>query len=321
LKITPWYGVHQVFGRLGNPQRLINLPGSVDCPAEVVWIRYRLNNSPQVDFCIGPDQRRLINPGDFNIEIETGRLWEGVNEVVIDVLDTAGKLTRQNLTIDYSSGPSWPLPYTIRWQEVKNLQEVAQVIDGRWEIKDGRLHCIEAGYDRLVAIGDHLAWQDYEVTVPITVHAVSPTGMRFPSLGDWAGIVLRWQGHYDWSTDQPLRGWYPLGAICSYFWNYQQQQRRLSLLGNNVKPIAVDSPERVLHVGITYWFRARVQSQIGKPAWYSLKVWEDGSAEPVGWQLEGQGILGELSCGSVLLAAHQCEASFGDIVILPLVKE
>jgi hypothetical protein len=297
---------------------MINLPGSVDLPDEVAWIRYHLNGSPQIDFCIGPDQRRLVNPGDFNLEICTEKLIDGRNEILIEVLDINGILHRQTVVVNYASRTTWALPYSICWSEVKNLQDVVQVIDGRWEIREGKLHCVEAGYDRLVGMGDRLSWRDYQVSVPVTIHNVHPAALRFPSLGDWAGIVLRWQGHYDWSTDQPLRGWYPLGAICSSFWKHELQQRYLSLLGNNVQPIAMLRLDHGLQIGIPYWFKARVQSRIGSTSWYSLKVWKENDIEPSAWQLEGQGIPGELTCGSVLLAAHQCEVSFGNITIEPI---
>jgi hypothetical protein len=318
MDISIWYGDRQKFGHWGNTQRLVNVVGSVSDPDEVIWIRYHLNGKPQGDLCIGPDQRRLLSGGDFNVEIDTSKLVDGKNELEIHVLDTAGGLTKKTVLLDYTIGAAWPLPYRVNWAQVENINTVAQVLDGRWKIVNGELRCIEPGYDRLVGIGDRTGWVDYEISVPITMHAIRPTGMRFPSCGHWAGLVLRWQGHYDWSTDQPLRGWFPLGAICGYIWKTNLNRRVLAMIGNNDQVIAMDMSGRQLDLRKPYWYKVRVQSQPGGPSRYAMKVWDVQEEEPFAWDMEGTGIQGELPCGSILLGAHQCEASFGDLRVVKI---
>lgn len=318
MEINLWYGNRQQFGSLGNPQRLVNILGTVSQPDDVVWIRYDINEQYPGDLCIGPDQRRLQNPGDFNLEVETNILQDGMNQIEISALSVNGNQAKKILTLDYTSGKSWPLPYNIDWSTTENIQSVAQVIDGLWEIDGDQILCAEPGYDRLLAIGDRESWRNYEITVPITMHAIRPTGMRFPSCGHWAGFVIRWQGHYDWSGDQPLRGWFPLGAICGNIWKGHLNRRVLAMIGNNDQSIHVDESGRQLELGRPYFYKVRVRSQSDGPNCYAMKVWDVEQTEPQAWGYEGLGIEGELDCGSILLGAHQCQASFGKVSVTPL---
>ena len=81
---------------------------------------------------------------------------------------------------------------------------------------------------------------------------------------------------------------------------------------------------------IPYYFRMRVQTKnAGDSGFYSFKVWKVGETEPEDWTfavqdskpegwLPGQPKESPLS-GSVLLVAHEVDATFGDVVIRPLV--
>jgi len=48
-------------------------------------------------------------------------------------------------------------------------------------------------YDRLIAMGD-MTWDDYEVTVPITMHGIAPSGYASSSNNPIVGILMRWTG-------------------------------------------------------------------------------------------------------------------------------
>ena len=67
--INVWYGDQQTFGLIGIPQYWANILGNIDeCPSSTSLI-YSLNGGPFYSLSIGPDNRRLASPGDFNVEI------------------------------------------------------------------------------------------------------------------------------------------------------------------------------------------------------------------------------------------------------------
>ena len=122
---------------------------------------------------LGSDLRRLSSAGDFNIDIAYSELDGSPNDdqIFITAVDGLGNTSTETVTVDYESGDVWPEQYSIDWDSVANIQDVAQVVDGSWAL-DGDSVNIEFGYDRLLAIGDE-SWTDYEVTVPITINAES----------------------------------------------------------------------------------------------------------------------------------------------------
>jgi hypothetical protein len=61
------------------------------------------------------------------------------------------------------------------------IRQVAHVVDGLWSLNTDSVEPTILGYDRLIAIGD-IGWRDYEVTVPITVHALEPSGYQSPDV-------------------------------------------------------------------------------------------------------------------------------------------
>ena len=70
-------------------------------------------------------------------------------------------------------------------------------------------------------------------------------------------------------------------------------------------------------------FKARVVSPpdtagARETALYSLKVWEEGTAEPGAWDLETRGTLLGLERGSILLVSHHTAAGFGPVEVQPV---
>ena len=219
--IDLWYGAHQQFGRLGAPPRWINVLGTVRDPSRIEVLEYRLNGAGWHRLSIGPDERRLAGPGDFNVEIETEALRTGANVVEVRATDTAGAATVIPVKIDLHRGATPQLPYTIEWPGVADIQTVAQVIDGRWRIDRNGIRTEKLGYDRLIAVGDS-TWRNYEVDVSFVVHAIDPTGYRAPSNGPIVGAVLNWPGHTDWggasrasAGGRSARSRYTVGCACS----------------------------------------------------------------------------------------------------------
>ena len=122
--IDVWYGPTQQFGHIGNPQTWVNILGNVSDPDGVSSLVYTLNGGPERTLSIGPDSRRLAHPGDFNVDIAVEELLDGSNQVVITATDNNDHQSVENVTIEYSAGNVWPLPYTIDWSTAASIDEV-----------------------------------------------------------------------------------------------------------------------------------------------------------------------------------------------------
>ncbi len=202
------------------------------------------------------------------------------------------------------------MPYSIDWAAAEGLQSVAQVVDGDWEIASGGLRTKATGYDRLVAFGD-MAWEDYTVTVPVTVHSIDTVnGNPYPSNGPLVGLGLRWQGHSghrQFSTAMgllPRRGVLvvPLGSGWIDW---------LQLLREGAQ---TETSSAALELGETYTFKFRVQTQPDGRGAYAFKAWRSEDQEPATWRFEEAG-LSDLSSGAVVLIAHHADVTFGSPVV------
>lgn len=319
LTIDVWHGLNQTFGRPGTPQQWVNILGSVSGPTAGRSLTYSLNGGPERGLTVGPDRQRVYGLGDFNVEIDRADLrpLPDTNRIVITATADGGQQARTTVTVSYDATAVWPLPYTIDWSAASSVQAMAQVVDGRWAIRDGTLQNVVPGYDRLVAIGD-LTWTGYEITVPVTVHALNTAEWRAPSNGAGVGIIARWQGHYRVENEQPRLGWRTLGALAWYHWGpngvsgYQLRGYRGWEL--------VSRSDRHLQLNTPYVFKLRVEpsSTAGRPATYRFKVWRAGEPEPPVWFMESVGREGEPAFGSLLLVAHQALVTFGDVSVQPL---
>ena len=277
---------------------------------------YRLNGGTPRSVNLGPDGRRLARPGDINLDIARSLLRSGTNSVEIRVTDTLGNLTTHTVTLDYTPTTTWPLPYAVDWSVAASVHAVAQPVDGKWVIEGGGVRTQEIGYDRLLAIGDG-SWTDYEVTVPVTVNAVSsdPAAYQSPSNGPGLGMILHWNGHYATPTGaQPYTGYKPVGAIGWYRW--RSTSASLQITDAQGLP-AVSTSGVALSAGSTYVFKMRVHNPAGGPE-YSLKVWPQGQPEPLMWTLTHQQGSTDPTSGSLLLLAHHVDATFGTVSVTPL---
>ena len=321
--INVWYGPNQTFGELGMAQRWVNILGNAFDTEGIASMSYTLNGGESKTQSVGTDNRRLAMTGDFNVEILWSELAEGENTVGITAVDELGNSASTTVTVNNAvpmpiplpRTPTWPLPYTIDWSAVTDIQDVAQVIDGQWEIVGDTIRPIAANqlnYDRLLGIGD-MDWQDYEVTVPITIH-------RFFGQDPGVGILTRWRGHGA-DGEQPSMS-YPYGGLGWYRYGSFTGMPSVKIEGNGAM-IAEDTSGRQLEIGVTYVFKMRVWTQkTGQQAnirqWYMLKVWEQGEPEPPQWDLSGFQDVAEDALGAPALLAHRIDASFGDVTITPL---
>ena len=92
-------------------------------------------------------------------------------------------------------------------------------------------------------------------------------------------------------------------------------------MGNEYQQIVEDVSGRTINIGSTYIFKARVETLAGGNPRYSFKVWEQGAQEPAAWDLTLDQGVEDPQSGSVLLLAHQVDAIFGNVVIIPVTNK
>lgn len=316
LAIDFWYGPDRVFAELGRPQAQINILGNVFADAGVDRLFYSLDGGAELPISVGPDLRRLQSAGDFNIELFLDEVDAGEHQVIVRAIDNdANEITG---TYDFTIAEErvWPLPFTAHWVTAYDVTSVSQPVDGNWIIQDGGVRCPTPGYDRLVAIGD-TTWTDYEVTVPITIHAVDPNGYLPPSNTPGVGILVRWNGHTDFVDpgSQPNIGYYPQGGALEYAYHVDQCGARLQLYGNPFDLRDQDDTCSPIEFDVPYVWKFRVQTLGNGKHEYKGKVWEQGLPEPPGWDLTMLEDAAQPSHGCVLLLAHHVDATFGDVQV------
>lgn len=313
--ITLWYGSSPDFGRVGDAQKWINIPGTLTSAAPLTSFNYTFNGGLPQPISLGPDIRRLAGLGDFNIELDYTDLLPGDNALVMTATDVDGNTGQVTATIHYQPNSiTWtPGTYLYDWSTVTQIADLAQPVDGHWIIDNGTVRSPALAFDRLLAIGD-LSWRDYTVTVPITFYGIDPAGYTAPSNGPGVGILVRWAGHYDAGDGiTPVHGWRRLGALAWYKWrrNGSTYTEGLQLVGHQGRVLGTSA--RLLSSGVTYNFKVDVQSAAspGTPATYRFKVWPATQNEPAAWDLQSTNISGEPTGGSILLVAHHVDARFG----------
>lgn len=316
--IDVWYGRQQRFGHCGQPQRWVNVLGRVTEPEQFSALTYRLNSGEQLPLSIGRDERRLAARGDFNIDLDIRDLQLGSNQVEIIAERKDGTQNVESVELDYATEPC-PLPLTIDWSQVQEIQDVAHVVDGQWSLVDGGISPGEIGYDRLIAIGD-MSWRDYEVTVPITIHGISAVCYEYPSVHAGVGIVMRWKGHANWGRDQwasgqPKFGPSPYGAI-GWYCVFHDAGPILNFFDPDFQRPVEKAQKLTLHV--PYLFKVRVETLPEDASQYSLKVWPQDEAEPNEWDLTTVIEHTGYKEGAILLGAHHTAATFGNVTVKAL---
>jgi regulation of enolase protein 1 (concanavalin A-like superfamily) len=301
--VDVWYGDVQSFGHLGTPQQWVNIVGTVWDTDAITSLSYSLNLGPSTPLTIGPDGFRLVGKGDFNVEIDYADLSPGTNELVITALDVLGHTRVHTVTIDYTDGAMWELPYTAAFSTASAISDVAQVVDGRWFLTgDGvRVDSSATGYDRFLTIGERTWSPNYEVTAPFIIHAGDLGG----AFG--VGVGLGWQGHT--GTQQPRRSrpYQAFAKILDFPLNPTLVLKDNSLVRAQ-KSVSVQA-------GVQYVMKVRSQSVGVGLARVAVKLWEDGTPEPTSWDLTYDFTA---RYGSTILAADYAEATFGDVSVVPL---
>lgn len=308
--IDVWYGLDQSFGAPGEGQEWINILGNV--AGEIASLSYSLNGGPARALSLGSDTRRLQNPGDFNVDIAYSELNGSAvdDQVTITATLTNGQVYNRNVTVDYVSGQDWAPNYSIDWATVTDIQDVVQVVDGTWAVSAAGVRPVDLGYDRLLVLGDQ-SWDNYELNLTIKMndlHNEDPLGRD----GGGLAIGMLWNGHNDsrFAGMQPHTGYEPGAAFFyTHLFKSHSYDKFSEVLG--ITSYSLDE-------GATYNFTVRVE-QVGLyDRQYSLKVWEVGTSEPVGWTLQTieTFTIGEApATGSIYLNAHYYDVTFGDLSV------
>lgn len=330
--LTVWHGTTQRVGHLGTPQPDFNLMGTVSDPDGVAELTYSLNGGPSQTLTVGNgpdgygDGRRLASNGDFNADVPISALRLGSNTIQLTATDLLGLTTSETVSVSRQTGHS-PLPYRITWSQVDNPQDVGQYVDGQWGRTSSGIRTLRTGYDRLFMIGDE-TWQDYEVTVPFTVHRVDPeTG---PNSGrNGIGLILRFAGHQvggfrNWPDDQPKWGYKPFGGLGWVVWRNGPDKSPVQVFMNGDDDISNHFGTVGLLLDRPYWIKMRVETLPDLPSGegvstYRWKMWRGDQSEPATWDWSyTQTSEHALRRGGLLLVAHHVDATFGDIEVLPL---
>ena len=254
-------------------------------------------------------------------------LQPGTNTVVLEAAATNGERAVQTVVIIKEIGAR-PLPVEIRWNQVTNAQDVGQYVDGKWGLTPSGLRTLDRGYDRLFLIGE-TNWQDYEVTLPVTIHLLDNTISPL-SAGNGIGVVLRFAGHTtggcrNWPEAQPKWGYQPFGAI-GWLWRPQAQMGDPpyiqfyrgdsdATINAGVFPVTADG---------TYWMKFRCETLPDAAdgagvTRYCYKLWAQGTSEPGNWSWQQvQTSQCALRRGGLALVANNVDATFGDILIQSL---
>lgn len=319
-----WYGDNQEFGRLGLPQKWINILGNVEAENGIESLSYELNGSDCKMLTLGSDLHRLAAPGDFNVDLDIDDCLAGENKLSLIATDSVGLTEMREVTFMLDKDKQWPLPYTIKWSEVKNLQEVAQVVDGLWEINENGLHNLDTYYDRVVAFGDE-SWVNYEVSTTVTFHGFTPPSPGPPVYNvSHAAIASRWPGHGP-DTLQPRRQWYPLGATSEFRLTATLDSCRWRIF-DGPKPGSIrfyveqTVPDyRNIELNKVYGMKHRVETIGLDSTRYIVKLWPYDEPEPSDWDFSGIEKEENLAAGSALLLAHNTNVTFGDVEVVPVV--
>jgi hypothetical protein len=311
--VNVWYGDTQNFGQNGQPQQWVNILGDVSGFRQVETLTYSLNGAAPAPLTMGEDEFRLVAPALFNVEIDYASLNPGANTVVITATDTAGLQTNHPVTINYTSGRTWPGNYSVTdWAAAGNIQNVAQIVDGIWQIQpNGTVRTMQTGYDRLIAIGDRIAWRNYVATAEVTLNSID-------SFGFAVGIIAGWQGHTTLQYGVPLpnqpRIGHPFPGFGGYSMGYPAPAIMDIFENTPAAPetVLAQGPTQLLQLGVKYVFKFQVQANSSGGSQFSFKVWPAAKPEPTNWNFQADG---EASEGSIVLAAHRADVSFGAVSI------
>ncbi|MCI0537333.1 MAG: hypothetical protein L0Z50_19125 [Verrucomicrobiales bacterium] len=318
-RIEIWYGNRQRFGHLGEPQRWVNVLGSVPHFRDLKLLSWGLDGGAPKPLKIGGDLHRLTGDGDFNIEIPWEDLPVGDHRLEITATYSGEDAVRTNVHLQIEHGQRWPLPYQVDFSRVKDLQDVVQIVDGEWKLTRDGVRTAQAGYDRVLALGDN-SWTNFEATVRVTLHGFMPPMDGPPTYRvTHVGIALRWRGHTA-DGKQPSRQWYPLGAQGEYLIRDDLSQSQYRILRDEGKRLPlVYGAKRRAALNQPFWLKARVTTLPDGRTHYHFKTWNFGEAEPDGWAVDAtEEAATDYPSGSLCLVPHCTDVTIHEVNVVAI---
>lgn len=316
--IQVWYGQQQRFGHLGRAQRWINVLGRVSEPDGLSSATMRVNDGESRPLTIGSDTHRLADDGDFNAELAWEELRADKNRLQVKATWQDGTSKHSDVEIEVARETKWALPYYVDFRNVHNLQDVVQVVDGKWRLTPEGVRTSRPYYDRVLAMGDR-SWENYEATIRFTLHGFAPPQAGPPTYNvTHVGVALRWRGHTK-DGRQPSRQWYPLGAQGEFLikpdlsqcqWRVLPSQKQRTY-ARAVQKIDLNQPLRI---------KAQVATISSGDTRYRFKLWAEGEPEPLAWGVEHIEKGDEdFPSGSLCLVPHNTDVTYHEIRVEPLV--
>jgi regulation of enolase protein 1 (concanavalin A-like superfamily) len=314
--INLWYGSNETFGARGQPQQWVNVLGDVSDPSGLASLTYTLNGGTTNPLSLGENQVRLVAPGEFNVELDYASLQVGTNTVHLKAVDIFGNQSTADVTVTKVNGGPWALPYTADWTQAGgNVDNIAQVADGHWTVQaDGTIRNSDIGYDRLVTLGQANSWTQYQGTAQVTINSMDADGAAIGIIAGFKGATSDLHGVQQ--PDQPRIG-HPFPAAFLYD-NDKGAAPKAEIYENTdahqEQTLIKDASGLKLTLGVAYTFKFSVTDNTSGGSLYKFKIWKTGTAEPSAWLLQANG---ELSRGSIVLAAHRSDVSFGTVTVSP----
>jgi hypothetical protein len=311
-------------------QALFNIVGCLLDIKGVESIGYSLNGGSIIPIYFNVNanaQGRLEKTGHFNIDtIMVSEISSRDNLLSIQI-KYKNKSTESHKVKFHIRDKEFEMPaFDLNLADIDRVEEVAQVVDGRWLINDDEenTRCLEvmsqdAGLDRIVLFGSDQWTTDYEINavMQITKWTGSPhnVGLLFKwnphEQGDGTWLPTKWStglGYYyshcpglriRFGVDVHLdKNGKKIGDYIIAEQSFSPWRKFISNIKSRLNLWPPYYPQLV--PGIKYCFKLRVSKDL-----YSLTVYKYGKVEPDP-QIQIDKPVDRLPKGSVGVIAHRC---------------
>jgi hypothetical protein len=189
-------GVHCIAG----VQRVFNILGNLKTSSLVNSLSYSLNNGPFIPVALnktGMEGLRLERIGDFNIDTINCEQLNITNELRLRSHLLNGQIAERliKFPVKFKAGETKENGFKLNLTKIRQPQEVAQIVDGRWKVGRDRNgeRCLEIsdkdqGLDRVILFHIPTRNQGYKVRSRICV--TSWNGELHN-----VGLVFNWRQH------------------------------------------------------------------------------------------------------------------------------